>query len=141
MTVAEAIQAVDYAVASLEIIDSRIADWKISLLDTIADNASSGGVVLGKPVKLSKIDLISTGCVMYKNGEVVGTGAGGAVLGSPINALVWLANTVGRLGVTLEAGAVVMPGSLCAAVPVGPGDTVSATFAGLGTVGTRFATA
>jgi 2-keto-4-pentenoate hydratase len=140
VTVAEAIQAVDFAIASLEIIDSRIADWKISLADTIADNASSGGVVLGStPVRLEDIDLVRAGCVLYKNGDLVGTGAGGAVLGSPINALVWLANTVGRQGVTLEAGAVVMPGSLCAAVAVAPGDTVSATFAGLGTVTTNFA--
>ncbi|MEA5457023.1 2-keto-4-pentenoate hydratase [Sinomonas sp. JGH33] len=139
VTVAEAISAVDYAIASLEIIDSRIADWRITLADTIADNASSGGVVLGsRPVALQDLDLPRTGCNLYRNGQVVGTGAGGAVLGSPINALVWLANTLGQLGVKLEAGSVVMPGSVCAAVPVAAGDTVSAEFAGLGLVTTYF---
>ncbi|QEE60249.1 2-keto-4-pentenoate hydratase [Salinibacterium sp. dk2585] len=140
VTAADALRAIDFALASLEIIDSRIADWEISLFDTIADNASSGAVVLGtKPVRLDAIDLAGAGCVLHKNGAVVGSGAGAAVLGSPVNALVWLANTLGRLGVTLEAGSVIMPGSLCGAVEVAPGDTVSATFAGLGTVTTRFA--
>lgn len=139
VTVADAIRAVDYVVASIEIIDSRIADWKITLADTIADNASSGGVVLGsRPVRLDEIDLVTTGCVLTKNGEIVDTGAGGAVLGSPIHSLVWLANTLGPLGVELEAGAVVMPGSVCAAVAVAPGDSVTATFAQLGSVTARF---
>jgi 2-keto-4-pentenoate hydratase len=87
---------------------------------------------------LQDLDLPRTGCNLYRNGQVVGTGAGGAVLGSPINALVWLANTLGGLGVKLEAGSVVMPGSVCAAVPVAAGDTVSAEFAGLGLVTTYF---
>ncbi|MDI2099039.1 2-keto-4-pentenoate hydratase [Ruicaihuangia caeni] len=139
VTVAEAIQAVDYAIASIEIIDSRIADWKITLVDTIADNASSGGVVLGtRPVELRDIDLFTTGCVLTKNGAVVDTGAGGAVLGSPIGSLVWLANTLGQLGVSLEAGEVVMPGSVCAAVAVSAGDTVTAHFGALGPVTARF---
>jgi 2-keto-4-pentenoate hydratase len=104
VTVADAIAAVDFVLAALEIIDSRIADWKITLADTIADNASSGG----------------------------------AVLGSPVNALVWLANVLGERGVTLEAGHVVLPGSVCAAVPFGPGDTVSATFDRIGSVTVTF---
>lgn len=142
VTTAEAINAVDYAVASLEIIDSRIADWEITLVDTIADNASSGGVILGsRPVKIDQFDLKTTGAVLYRNGEVSCTGAGGAVLGSPVNALVWLANTVGRLGVALEPGSVVLPGALTAAVPGRPGDTVTATFAGLGSVTAHFAPA
>jgi 2-keto-4-pentenoate hydratase len=77
--------------------------------------------------------------VMPKNGAVAGTGAGGAVLGSPLRALVWLANTVGARGVTLETGQVVLPGAVCAMVPVAPGDTVTATFAGLGSVTATFA--
>ncbi len=139
VTVADAIRAIDYVVGSIEIIDSRIADWKIGLADTIADNASSGGVVLGsRPLRLDAIDLVTAGCSVAKNGAVVATGAGGAVLGSPINALVWLANRLGELGTTLEEGAVVMAGSVTVAVPVAAGDAVVADFGPLGTVTTRF---
>jgi 2-keto-4-pentenoate hydratase len=142
VTVPQAISAVDYCLPALEIIDSRIRDWKIGIRDTIADNASSGGLVLGStPTPLGAVDLRLSGCVLTRNGEVVGTGAGGAVLGSPITSLVWLANTVGALGVTLEAGHVVLPGSITASVPVAPGDTFTATFAGLGSVTARFAAA
>jgi 2-keto-4-pentenoate hydratase len=140
VTVADAIAAVDFVLPALEIIDSRIADWKITLPDTIADNASSGAVVLGsRPVKPGALDLSLTGCLLYRNGRIEGTGAGGAVLGSPVNALVWLANTLGPLGVTLDAGHVILPGSVCAAVGFGPGDTVSATFDRIGTVSVTFA--
>ena len=139
VTVHEAAAAVDFVLPALEIVDSRIRDWKIGLFDTIADNASSGAVVLGStPTALKDIDLRLTGGVMHKNAEVVGTGAGGAVLGSPINALVWLANTLGARGISLEAGQVVLPGAICAMVPVTAGDTVTATFAGLGSVTARF---
>ncbi|MDO5628223.1 MAG: 2-keto-4-pentenoate hydratase [Mobilicoccus sp.] len=140
VTVAEALAAVDFVLPSLEIVDSRIRDWKIGLFDTIADNASSGGVVLGsRPTPVDAVDLRTTGCVLTKNATVVATGAGGAVLGSPITALVWLANTVGARGVVLEAGHVVLPGSCTSMVPVAPGDTVTATFGGLGSVTARFA--
>jgi 2-keto-4-pentenoate hydratase len=140
VTIAEAVAAVDFVLPSLELIDSRIRDWRIGILDTIADNASSGGVVLGStPVPLDALDLRRSGCVLYRNGEVVGTGAGGAVLGSPLNSLVWLANTVGARGIVLEAGHVVLPGSITASVEVEPGDSFTATFAGLGSVTARFA--
>lgn len=140
VSVADAISAIDYVLPALEIIDSRIADWKITLADTIADNASSAGVVLGStPTYLDRCDLRLTGCVVHQGGEVVGTGAGGAVLGSPINALVWLANTVGPLGITLDAGSVIMPGSLTAAVAVTPGQSVTANFGGIGSVTASFA--
>jgi 2-keto-4-pentenoate hydratase len=142
LSVADVIGAVDYAIASLEIIDSRIADWKITLSDTIADNASSGALVLGtRPVRLDVADLGLAGCVLVKNGEVVATGAGAAVLGHPINGVRWLANMLGSLGQTLEAGSVVMAGSITAAVPVAPGDIITATFAHLGSVSARFAPA
>ena len=140
VTAHEALAAVDFVLPALEIVDSRIEDWKIGLLDTIADNASSGAVVLGStPTSVHDVDLRLSGAVMTQNGRVVGTGAGGAVLGSPLRALVWLANTVGARGVTLEAGQVVLPGSVCAMVPVAAGDTVTARFAGLGSVTARFA--
>jgi 2-keto-4-pentenoate hydratase len=140
VTVAEAIAATDFVLPALEIIDSRIKDWKITLLDTIADNASSGGVVLGsRPTRLEATDLRLTGCLLHRNGEVVATGAGGAVLGSPISAVVWLANTVGALGTTLEAGEVILSGSMTAAVPVAPGDVFTASLGPLGSVTARFA--
>jgi 2-keto-4-pentenoate hydratase len=139
VTVADAIAAVGYVLPALELIDSRIRDWKIGLADTIADNASSGGVVLGStPAALSAVDLRLSGCNLHKNGELAGTGAGGAVLGSPLVSLVWLANTLGARDVTLEAGHVILPGSITASIPVGAGDTVTATFAGLGSVTARF---
>jgi 2-keto-4-pentenoate hydratase len=139
VTVHEAIAAIDFVLPALEIVDSRIEGWKIRLFDTIADNASSGAVVLGsRPTVLHEVDLRTAGGVMTRNGLVVGTGAGGAVLGSPLTSLVWLANTVGERGVTLEAGHVILPGSVCAMTPVAAGDTVTATFAGLGTVTARF---
>jgi 2-keto-4-pentenoate hydratase len=129
---AEAIAAVDFVLPALEIIDSRIRDWRITLADTIADNASSGGVVLGsRPVRLTDVDLARTACVLRRNGAEAGSGVGGAVLGTPLNALVWLANTV---PVELAAGHVVLPGSITAAVPVAAGDTFTAEFAGLGDV-------
>lgn len=140
VTVHEALRAVDFVLPALEIVDSRIRDWKIGLLDTIADNASSGGVVLGStPTAVDAVDLRLAGAVLHRGGSVVGTGVGGAVLGSPLTSLVWLANTVGARGVTLEAGQVVLPGAVCAMVPVAPGDTFTATFAGLGSVTARFA--
>jgi 2-keto-4-pentenoate hydratase len=142
VTVHEAIAAVDFVLPALELVDSRIRDWRIGLFDTIADNASSGAVVLGStPTDIRAVDLRLAGATFHRNGELVGTGAGGAVLGSPLNSLVWLANTVGARGITLEAGHVVLPGSVCAMVPVAPGDTFTATFAGLGSVTARFSRA
>lgn len=139
VTVHEALAAVDFVLPALELVDSRIRDWKIGLFDTIADNASSGAVVLGStPTPIDQVDLRLAGANLFKNSELVGTGAGGAVLGSPITSLVWLANTVGARGVTLEAGHVVLPGAVCAMVPVAAGDVVTATFAGLGSVTARF---
>lgn len=138
VTVTQAVRAVDHVLPAIEVIDSRIRDWRIGLVDTIADNASSGAVVLGsRPVRLGDIDLRLTGCVLSVDGEVAATGAGGAVLGSPVSALVWLANVLGAWGVGLLAGQVVIPGSLTAAQPLLPGSVVSARFGGLGTLTTR----
>ncbi|AQT81818.1 2-keto-4-pentenoate hydratase [Mycolicibacterium litorale] len=135
VTVAAAAAAVDFVLPALEIIDSRIADWRIGIVDTIADNASSGGVVLGSAVRgIGEVDLRLGGCVLHRNGEIAGTGAGGAVLGSPLNSLAWLANTLGCRGEGLRAGQVILPGSITASVPFGPGDVITATMAGLGSV-------
>ncbi|MFL6056509.1 MAG: 2-keto-4-pentenoate hydratase [Actinoallomurus sp.] len=99
-------------------------------------------MVLGtRPTRLEAVDLAMAGCLLHRNGELMETGVGGAVLGSPLNALIWLANTLGELGVTLEAGHVILPGSVTAAVPVAAGDVFTATFAGLGAVTADFRTA
>lgn len=135
VTVAAAAAAVDFVLPALEIIDSRIEDWRIGIVDTIADNASSGGVVLGSTARrIGEVDLRLGGCVLHRNGEIVGTGAGGAVLGSPLNSLAWLANVIGEFGDSLHAGQVILPGSITASVPFEPGDVITATMAGLGSV-------
>jgi 2-keto-4-pentenoate hydratase len=139
VTIAQAAAAVDFCLPALEIIDSRISDWRISIVDTIADNASSGGVVLGSnPSSLGDRDLRLVGCNLFGNGALVATGAGGAALGSPLLSLAWLANTLGEHGIGLEAGHVVLPGSVTAAKAVQPGETWTAQFAGVGSVSARF---
>jgi 2-keto-4-pentenoate hydratase len=140
LTAEDVTRAVDYAVISLEIIDSRIADWKITLADTIADNASSGALALGdEHIALDRVDLAAVPVTLTRNGEVVGEGVGAAVLGHPIEGAVWLANMLGSLGQTLEAGSVIMSGSITAAVDIKPGDTVTASFGELGSLTTEFA--
>ncbi len=135
ITLAEAVRAVDCVLPALEIVDSRIRDWRITLPDTIADNASSGAVVLGgQPCRLDDLDLALTGCNMAVNGATVATGASGAVLGNPLNALVWLVNAVGQHGVALEPGHVVLSGACTGAVPVQGADVVTAEFRSLGSV-------
>jgi 2-keto-4-pentenoate hydratase len=135
LSVSDLIAATAYAVPAIEIIDSRIANWKISLLDTVADNASSGGFVLGQsPVLVDQLDLSLTGCVLRKNGRIVATGAGAAVLGSPLNSATWLANELIGRGAELEPGHVILTGSITAAIPVAAGDAVTASFDRLGSV-------
>jgi 2-keto-4-pentenoate hydratase len=126
-------------VPALEIIDSRIADWKITLADTIADLASSARVAIGGPiVPIGGRDVRLIGCVLERDGDVVATGAGAAALGDPAAAVAWAANTLGALGVTMEAGAIIMTGALHASIPVRAGDAFTATFDGLGSVAVRF---
>lgn len=140
LTVLDVADAVESVVGALEIIDSRIRDWRITLPDTIADNASSAGVVVGEQrVPLADIDVVGSGATLSRNGHIVGAGTGEAVLGSPLKAVAWLANRLGELGVTLEAGALVLPGSVCGAVPVARGDVVIADFDVLGAVQVAFA--
>jgi 2-keto-4-pentenoate hydratase len=135
----EVLSATRFVVPALEVIDSRIEGWKIKLCDTIADNASSARIVLGNsPKRVDQLDLKLVGMVLEKNGDIVQTGAGGAVLGNPAVAVAWLANAVGQFGVRLGAGEIIMPGALCAAADVSAGDLLQATFAGLGSVSVRF---
>lgn len=139
VTPMQVLAATRFVVPALEIIDSRIEGWKIRLCDTIADNASSARVVLGSsPKRVDERDLKLVGMILEKNGDIVQTGAGGAVLGHPAVAVAWLANAVGRFSVCLEAGEIIMPGALCAAADVEPGDLIQASFDGLGTVSVQF---
>jgi len=134
-----ALRYVESAVASIEIIDSRIKDWKIGLIDTIADNASSARfVVAGRRTPVDGIDLRLTGMALSINGELLETAAGAAVMGNPARCLAWLANKLAAFGEELKAGDVVLAGSLHRAIPVKPGDSVVAEFDRLGTVRTRF---
>lgn len=125
--------------ASLEIIDSRIKDWQIKIQDTIADNASSAGFVLGsKLVPLANLDLRRVGFVMTKNGQLVGSGAGAAVLGNPVQSVAWLANRLADYGISLKAGEVILSGTPTAAVPVEAGDTIHLMVDRIGDVGCFF---
>jgi 2-keto-4-pentenoate hydratase len=120
---------------AIELIDSRISDWKIKLCDTIADNASSAGFVLGKQrVKPADIDIKRIDASLTKNGEVVAEGRSDAVLGNPVTAVAWLARKVESFGVRLQAGDIVLPGTATRAIDVHAGDDCVADFSGLGSV-------
>ena len=139
ISAADVLAATKYVLPVLEIIDSRIADWKIKLPDTVADNASCGKVVIGGRVrKVDSLDLRLVGVVLEKNGEVVATGAGAAALGNPANAVAWLANKLATLDQSLKANELILPGSLTAAIAVSAGDHVRATFDHLGSVSMKF---
>ena len=135
----EVLRAIAYVLPAIEIVDSRIQDWKISLVDTIADNASSALYVLGtEPRAASDVDLRLCGMVLTKNDAVVATGAGAACLGHPLNAVRWLAATMVAKGRPLRAGDVVLSGALGPMTAVAAGDLVRAEIAGLGAVSVKF---
>ena len=128
--VAEAVATVH---AAIEIVDSRIADWKITFADTVADNGSSAFFVMasdGKP--LAGLDLFTCGMVMEINGAIVSLGAGAAALGHPLNAAAWLAQTLARRGEPLRAGDILLAGALGPMIALNPGDHVRASIGGLG---------
>ena len=137
-TAIDVLRATEGAVAALELVDSRIADWRITLADTVSDMASSGAIVLGgRPVPLRDIDLRLVGMVFTRNGDLVATGAGAAALGNPAEAVAWLVRTLHTFGGSLSAGDIVMTGALHAAVPVASGEVYRADFDRLGPVGLR----
>jgi 2-keto-4-pentenoate hydratase len=138
-TVDDVLAATEAVAPSIELIDSRIRDWKIGLVDTIADNASSAGFVLGpERVKPSELDLLTIDARLRRNGEVVAEGRSDAVLGNPVTAVAWLARKVADFGVRLEAGHVILPGSCTRAIDARPGDDFVAEFDGLGAVTLSF---
>jgi 2-keto-4-pentenoate hydratase len=139
-TTVDVIRATAFVLPAIEIVDSRIADWDISIVDTVADNASSGRYVLGTtPRLLSGLDLRLCGMVLEHAGEPVSVGAGAACLGNPLHAVTWLAGTLAAAGNPLRAGDVVLSGALGPVVPVTPGAAYEARISGLGSVRVQFA--
>ncbi|WP_025618949.1 2-keto-4-pentenoate hydratase [Salinispora cortesiana] len=139
ITTVDLIRAVDHLLPAIEIVDSRIAGWDITIVDTIADNASSGLFVLGTtPRRLADVDLRLAGMVLEQAGEPVSVGAAAACLGNPLHALAWLARTLARSDDPLRAGDVVLSGALGPLVPVTPGAAYEARISGLGSVRTCF---
>ncbi|HXY67376.1 MAG TPA: 2-keto-4-pentenoate hydratase [Mycobacterium sp.] len=135
----DVLKATEAFVPSIELIDTRITDWKIALCDTIADNASSAGFVLGSGrVAPADIDITAIDAVLTRNGEVVAKGRSDAVLGNPVKAVAWLSRKVESFGVRLRAGDIVLPGSCTRAIDARPGDDFVAEFAGLGSVRLSF---
>jgi 2-keto-4-pentenoate hydratase len=135
----DVVDATEAVAPAIELIDSRIADWDIRIGDTIADNASSAGYVIGPDrVKPTDIDLKTIEARLIRNGDQVAEGRSDAVLGDPLIAVAWLARKVAQFGVRLEAGNVILPGSVHRAVDVRPGDDFEAVFDGLGSVRLSF---
>jgi len=138
-TVADALTAVAGVLPAIEVVDSRIADWRIKLVDTVADNASCGRLVLGGTLTpVTALDLRLTGMLLYRNGVPMDSGAGAAALGNPARCVAWLANKLGGLGSGLRRGDIVLPGALHRMTPARPGDVFRAAFAHLGSVTARF---
>lgn len=139
VTVADVLRSTEYVVPAIEVIDSRVRNWQITLADTIADNASSARVVLGeKRTRPDLIDLRLLGGVLRRNGEIIETGTSGDVLGNPAIAVAWLVDKLAEFGTSLNAGHVVMPGACTRAVDVEAGDTLRGEFDEIGSVSVRF---
>jgi 2-keto-4-pentenoate hydratase len=135
---AEFLAAIDFALPAIEIVDSAIADWKITLVDTVADNASCGLYVLGdQPVQVGQLSLGDLGMTLTKNGQTVSVGTGAACLGHPLRAAYWLARTMAARGQGLKAGQVILSGALGPMVPVVAGDLIHVHIGALGNVSCR----
>lgn len=139
VTTSDALVAIRGALPALEIVDSRVADWRITLVDTIADNASSGRLVIGgRLTPATAVDLRLVGVAISRNGRVVDTGAGAAALGNPLRCVAWLANKLAEFGSSLRRGDVILSGALHRMLPVASGDVFRADFSHLGSVSVRF---
>jgi 2-oxopent-4-enoate hydratase len=139
VTTPTALAAVAGVLPAVEVVDSRIADWRIRIADTVADNASSARAVIGsRMVPVEAVDLRLLGVLFARNGSPIESGAGAAVLGNPARCIAWLANKLGSLGSGLRRGDIVLSGALHRMVPVRPGDVFQARFAHLGSVTVQF---
>lgn len=139
VTTSKALAAIGGVFPSIEIVDSRVEDWRIKLIDTVSDNASCGKLVVGgRMTKVTDLDLRLVGMALSRGGEVIDTGAGAAALGNPARCVAWLANKLASFEITLQAGEVILPGAVHRMVPVQSGDTFRADFAHLGAVTARF---
>jgi 2-oxopent-4-enoate hydratase len=139
VTTTTALAAIAGVLPAIEIVDSRVADWRIKLVDTIADNASSAKVVIGgRLTRVTDVDLRLIGMLFHRNGIPIANAAGAAALGNPARCVAWLANKLGALGTSLRRDDVVLPGAMHRMVPVRPGDVFRAEFARLGAVSVRF---
>ena len=135
----DVIAATECVMACFEIVDSRIHDWKIRIQDTVADNASSGLYALGiEEVDPRRVDFVTCGMVVEKNGEIISTGAGAAALGSPLVCVAWLADTMTRFDAPLRAGEIVLSGSLVPLEPVRAGDRMRVRIGGIGSCEVSF---
>jgi 2-keto-4-pentenoate hydratase len=139
VTVADVYNATGYVVPSIEIVDSRIKDWKIKLPDTIADNGSAARFIVGgRMTPIDAVDMRLTGMTLEKNGELVSSGTTAEVWGNPAASVAWLANILGEMGTALEAGSIVMAGAVTAALPAAAGDSFTVSFYGMGSVTAKF---
>lgn len=139
ITAHDVMAATQWVVPCFEIVDSRIADWKIRIQDTVADNASCGVFALGDArIDPREVDLAQVELHLLKNGQAAGNGFGSAVQGHPCEAVAWLANTLGKFDIPFRKGEIILSGALAPLVPVQPGDEVSLTLSGLGSARLRF---
>lgn len=135
----DVIEATDYIVPALEIIDSRIKDWQIKYEDTVADNGSSAGAIIGKTTaRINGLDLAGMSMNVYRNNEFLDSATGAAVMGHPAQAVAWLANALGNYGISLYAGEIILAGALSKAVVIEDGDTFTAEFDHIGSVSATF---
>lgn len=139
ITIADVYNATKYVVPAIEIVDSRIKDWKIKLVDTIADNGSSARFVVGsRMTPIEDVDMRLTGMMLEKNGDMVSTGTAAEVWGNPAAAVAWLANKLSEFGIALEEGNIVLAGAVTAAEKAEKGDFFTVSFQGLGSVSVKF---
>lgn len=139
VTLEDVMAATDYIVPAIEVVGTRIKDWKLTIVDTVADNASCGMYVLSdRKIYPGEVDLKDIEMTLYRNGEKINSGFGSAVLGDPANAVAWLAKCMGRYGVSLNAGDIILSGALSAAISADPGDEFVCSYGPYGDLAVKF---